>query len=43
MAETKKYLMTNSTGQAYVMDFGEFDVGTVDLTNAEAYNWYKGK
>ena len=30
-------------GSDYVMDFGQFDTVTVDLTNPEAYNWYKGR
>lgn len=29
-------------GREYIIDFGEFDCATVDLTNPEACAWYKG-
>ena len=38
----KGYFIKNSTGQPYLTDFGEFYAATVDLTNPDAYNWYKG-
>ena len=30
-----------SDGSDYLVDFGEFDCGIVDLTDPEAYRWYK--
>ena len=41
--EAKDFYMKNSTGHNYIMDFGQFFVATVDLTNPDAYEWYKGK
>ena len=38
----KGYFVKCRDGSDYVMDFGQFDTVTVDLTNPEAYNWYKG-
>ena len=32
----------NSSGEEYIIDFGEFDCATVDLTNPKAFEWYKG-
>lgn len=29
-------------GSEYLVDFGEFDCGVVDLTKSEAYEWFKG-
>jgi len=35
------YFAVRSDGSEYLVDFGEFDCGVVDLTNPEAYNWFK--
>nr|XP_039251107.1 sulfoquinovosidase-like [Styela clava] len=41
-ADERGYFIKNSTtGKTLLVDFGEFDCGTVDLTNPEAYEWYK--
>jgi sulfoquinovosidase len=42
-SEAKKlnFLVLNKNGDAYIEDFGEFLCGIVDLTNPEAFNWYK--
>lgn len=40
-AKAHKYLVLNQEGLAYREDFGEFFCGIVDLTNPEAFNWYK--
>ena len=40
-ALSSNYLVLNTKGQPYIVDFGEFDCGIVDLTNPEAFNWYK--
>jgi len=29
-------------GRSQLVDFGEMLCGTVDVTNPDAYNWYKG-
>lgn len=42
-AEAKGYLAKDKHGNDYKVDFGEFDCGIVDLTNPEAFNWYKEK
>jgi alpha-glucosidase len=36
------YLIKKSDGTPYLTDFGEFNCGTVDLTNPNARKWYKG-
>jgi alpha-glucosidase len=36
------YLAKDSRGADYLVDFGEFDAGIVDLTNPLAFEWYKG-
>jgi alpha-glucosidase len=41
-AEPKGYLAKNNEGKTYLVDFGEFFAGIVDLTNPEAFNWFKG-
>ncbi|XP_061187126.1 sulfoquinovosidase-like [Saccostrea echinata] len=41
-AESNGYLVKNKTDQTYLFNFGEFFCGIVDLTNPDAYNWYKG-
>lgn len=38
---TKGYLVSNASKEPYMIDFGEFYGGIVDLTNPEAYSWYK--
>ncbi len=40
-ALTNNHLVLNKEGQPYIVDFGEFDCGIVDLTNPEAFEWYK--
>ena len=42
-AVQKGYLVKNPAGEDYFIDFGEFDCGHVDLTNPDAYSWYKQK
>ncbi len=37
----KGYFASGEDGREYLVDFGEFDCGVVDLTNPEAYDWYK--
>ena len=39
----KGYFVKSKDGSDYVMDFGQFDTITVDLTNPEAYTWFKGR
>ena len=39
----KDYFVKSKDGSDYVMDFGQFDTVTVDLTNPQAYNWFKGR
>jgi sulfoquinovosidase len=40
-AEKMDYLARNRTGTNYSVDFGEFYCGIIDLTNNEAFGWYK--
>jgi len=40
-AAQNDYLAFNKDGSIYKVDFGEFDCGIVDLTNPNAFNWYK--
>ncbi len=40
-AKTNNYLAYNKDGFEYVVDFGEFNCGIVDLTNPRAFKWYK--
>lgn len=42
-AEEGGFFIKNSTGQTYIIDYGEFFCGIVDFTNPDAYAWYKGK
>lgn len=42
-AAQKGYLVLNSHREPYLIDFGEFSCGIVDLTNPEAFGWYKEK
>lgn len=37
----KGYFATKHDGSEYLVDFGEFYCGVVDLTNPEAYDWFK--
>jgi len=37
----KGYFAKHADGSEYLVDFGEFDCGVVDLTNPEAYAWFK--
>lgn len=37
----KGYFATKHDGSEYLVDFGEFDCGVVDLTNPAAYAWFK--
>ncbi|XP_022090149.1 uncharacterized protein LOC110979015 [Acanthaster planci] len=41
-AEGQNFLVKNSSGQTYVVDYGEFFCGIVDMTNPAAFAWYKG-
>jgi alpha-glucosidase len=40
-AEQKGFLATTTEGKTYYVDFGEFYCGIVDLTNSEAFDWFK--
>jgi alpha-glucosidase len=35
------FLAKNELGGVYLVDFGEFNAGIVDLTNPDAFTWYK--
>lgn len=37
------YLVKNSSGEDYYVDFGEFYAGIVDLTNPQAFDWFADK
>lgn len=39
----KGYFATKHDGSDYLVDFGEFDCGVVDLTNPKAYDWFKNE
>lgn len=41
-AKENDYLAFNTNNDVYLVDFGEFNCGIVDLTNPDAFNWYKG-
>lgn len=41
-AEEHGYLALNSKNEVYLVDFGEFYSGCVDLTNPKAFEWFKG-
>jgi len=41
-AESKGFLVLNQNNESYKEDFGEFYCGIVDLTNPQAFEWYKG-
>lgn len=40
-AKEKGYFALAADGDDYLVDFGEFYCGVVDLTNPEAFEWYK--
>ncbi len=40
-AESQGFLVLNQNNESYKEDFGEFYCGIVDLTNPDAYQWYK--
>lgn len=40
-AKEKGYFALSADGGDYLVDFGEFYCGVVDLTNPEAFEWYK--
>lgn len=40
-AKEKGYFATKADGSDYLVDFGEFYCGVVDLTNPEAFEWFK--
>lgn len=42
-AEEKGYFMKNKDGDTYMMVNGDNPCGTIDLTNPEAFEWYKGR
>jgi len=37
----KGYFVRSEKDEKYLVDFGEFDCGVVDLTNPKAYEWFK--
>lgn len=40
-AAARGYLTKDAAGGDYHVEFGEFYAGVIDLTNPEAYSWYK--
>lgn len=40
-AAAKNYFVLDQKDDIYLVDFGEFDCGIVDLTNPDAFEWYK--
>lgn len=42
-AKEKGYFAVKEDGSDYLVDFGEFYCGVVDLTNPEAYEWFKDR
>lgn len=40
-AQARGYFVKRSDGSDYLFDFGEYDCGVVDLTDPEAFAWYK--
>lgn len=42
-AQEKGYLVKNEDGSDCLEDFGEFNCGYPDLTNPEAYQWFKDR
>ncbi len=41
IAAKKGYFVKRQDGSDYLINFGEFFCATVDLTNPEAYNWFR--
>ncbi len=41
-AAKRGYLTKDLNGKDYHVEFGEFYAGVIDLTNPDAYDWYKG-
>ena len=41
VADEHGYFVKNASNQTFLNDFGEFFCGTIDLTNPDAYQWYK--
>jgi len=41
-AAKRGFLVKNSSGEDYYVDFGEFHAGIPDLTNPEAFDWFAG-
>jgi len=41
IGKEKGYFATKQDGSDYLVDFGEFHCGVVDLTNPKAYEWFK--
>lgn len=41
-AAEKGYFARRSDGEYYLVDFGEFDCGVIDLTDPNAFEWFKG-
>ena len=39
--EDNNFFVKNTEGKTYIIDFGGFHCGTVDLTNPDAFKWYK--
>ena len=39
----KNVFARRSDGSVYLVDFGEFDCGVVDLTDPKAYDWFKNR
>ena len=40
-ARERGFLAKDGSGADYLVDFGEFEAGIVDLTNPRAFEWYK--
>lgn len=43
IGKEKGYFAKKQDGSDYLVDFGEFSCGAVDLTNPEAYEWFKNE
>lgn len=41
-AAARGFLAKDAAGEDYLVEFGEFYGGVIDLTNPEAYDWFKG-
>ncbi|XP_071501018.1 sulfoquinovosidase-like [Diadema antillarum] len=42
-AAREDYLIKNTSGDPYIVDYGEFFCGIVDFTNPDAAQWYKDR